>query len=185
MGTQFPNSPLCLTGSAVWLFHPTQIPPPTVLDYYSSYMAGHMYSFCFLITLKFFQRKTEQAYSCLMGIFLVGDLRIILNGKKKMHSPKELWVMNGKGPKNRLGCFIGQSNPSLLSSHLSSSSTLDFHMFSLVKVTSSPSSGKWKILGFPRHFGFALKFVGGVGWETCSTNHKARSGKASHRLHKL
>lgn len=43
--------------------------PPAVLDYYSGYMAGHMYSFCFLITLKFFQGKTEQAYSCLMGFF--------------------------------------------------------------------------------------------------------------------
>lgn len=43
--------------------------PPAVLDYYSSYMPGHMYSFCFLITLKFFQGKTEPAYSCLIEFF--------------------------------------------------------------------------------------------------------------------
>lgn len=64
--------------------------------------------------------------------------------------------MNCKGPKNRQGCFTGQSNSSLL---LSLSSTLDFHMFSLVQVRSSPGSGKWKITGFPCNFGFALKFV--------------------------
>jgi len=68
--------------------------------------------------------------------------------------------MNCRGPKNRLSCFIRKISSSLLlSCLLSSSSTLDFHMFSLVKVRSSPSSGKWKITGFPCNFGFALKFV--------------------------
>lgn len=112
--------------------------PPAVLDYYSSYMAGHMYSFCFLITLIFIREKPSK-HTPVWWLVLVEDLRIIPNRKKKIHSPKDLQIMNCKGPKNRAGCCTGQSNSSLF---LSLSSTLDFQMFSLVQVRSSLGSGK-------------------------------------------
>lgn len=150
--------------------------PPAVLDYYSSYMAGHMYSFCFLITLKIFQGKTEPAYSCLIEFF---DRRSEdyseKEKKKKIHSPKELWGMNCKGPKPDWAALLGRVAQSCSSLFLSS--PLDFHMFNLVKARSSPSSGKWKIPGSPGRFGFAGKFVGGAGEEP-SLPGRVRPGEA-------
>lgn len=66
MGARFLNSLGCLTGSTVWLFSSQT---PAVLDYYSNYMAGHMYSFCFLITPIFSRGKLKKHAPLCWGLF--------------------------------------------------------------------------------------------------------------------
>lgn len=108
---------------------------------------------------------------------MIEDLRITLNRKKKSIHPRscEEWTARGQNQTGLL-FWAEQFRATPLFCLLFLSCLLDFPMFSLVKPRSSPSSGKWKIPGFPRGFGLALKFVGDAGEERAA--HTARQGQA-------
>lgn len=121
--------------------------PPAVLDYYSTYM----YSFCFLITLKYFSGENWTSILLFDWNFLMEDLRIILNRKKKksIHpSSCEEWTARGQNQTGLL-YWVEWLRATPLSCVLLSS-PLDFHTFSPVKARASPSCVQWEPPWFSR-----------------------------------
>lgn len=170
---QFPNSPGCLTGSSVWLL---LSPPPCC-----SWLLFQLYAWPYVFFLlpnysEIFPGENWTSIFLFDWIFLIEDLRITLNRKKKIHSPKELWGMDCKGPKPDWAAFLGrpvQSYPSLLSPLLVLSSWFphvqpcEIQIITKLRKVEDPwvSTGFWT----------CTEVCGWCWWGTCR---KAGSGEA-------